>query len=418
MNNPNLYHSLSDVNIKKEIKSQESLDSNKTISYRKNKDTKQENDNLKTKSPFSIVNSQSVIEEKDDTKMAASKLPFSTQYYHSSNSGNTTVPLLRDIISDSILQLQSRKLHPIPGKVHILADPSSPISSPNITPVSTPKFVESNVDENSKNKSESSDAQNLCESSSEKDHKDNSEKENIRKGKEEDLSSTSSPSYISNSENKNNKKIESDSNSSISIQKLPGRIPEKRKHDIAHYSTSPLFKNHSIKKKLISSTMNSPLYIKTNHLNSNVPRKASPLSFYNSVIIRNNYSQLSRIEEDGSSEQKFASPTPSYLHHHINLENNDSNIDYSYGTDVSRTSDSTNLTDKNLPNTTDQTASVIGSKSFISTTSGEYTDDEEIISLDINLISQDDASTYNSPFLFPIIPQNYDQIVKDQSYRL
>jgi len=436
-----------DMNINKDIKSfngqsPESLDSAKTLNNSllfniKSKDKEQENSSLKTSSPFSIVNSQSVIEEKGDSKVASLKSPFSSSYYHNSNSGESTVPLLRDIISDSILQIQSKKLQPIRGKVHILADTESPSVSPNVSPVSTPKFIESNIDDFSKNDLESVNVIPSVESSFEKEKQDNNKIEVKGKGKEkeenedEESSSQLVPSFIFSNDTENASKVisskqvslsqESDTSTSVSIQKLPSRMPEKRKYDVLHHNTSPLIKSHSLKRKLLSSGVNSPIYIKSNgRLSPNITRKASPLSFYNNSIVRSNYSPLSRIEEDGSVEQKFTAPTPTYPHTHIILENNEGNNDFSVGTDTSRTSDSTTVTEyKNIPNATDQSASIIYNKSSLSTSSDEYSDDEEIISVDINLISQDDASTYNSPFLFPVItPPNYDQLIKDQTYKL
>ncbi|ORX54831.1 hypothetical protein BCR36DRAFT_581716 [Piromyces finnis] len=417
-----------DMTINKETKnyfnhSPESLDSAKTLNNSllfnntKNKDKEQENVSLKTTSPFSIVNSQPVIEEKGDSKVDSLKSSFSSSYYNSNP--DATVPLLRDIISDSILQMQSRKLHPIPGKVHILSDHSSPNPSPNITPESTPKFIKSNIDDYS-NGTESIRDTSSTESSSSQENKSI---------EDEELSSSQPiPSFIFNENIINNtknespklvsKSQESDTNTiNTNIPKLSNRMPEKRKYDVMYHNTSPLIKSHTIKKKLLSSGVSSPIYPKSsNHLTTAIQRKASPLSFYNSIMVRNNYSPLSRIEEDGSMEQSFTAPTPTYTHHHVNLENND----FSVGTDTSRTSDSTTVTEyKNIPNATDQSTSIIYNKSSISSSSDEYSDEEEIISVDINLISQDDASTYNSPFLFPVItPPNYEQLIKDQSYKL
>ncbi|OUM69031.1 hypothetical protein PIROE2DRAFT_57670 [Piromyces sp. E2] len=437
-----------DININKDHKncfgqSPESLDSAKTLNNLqlfKNKDKEQENSSLKTTSPFSIVNNHSVIEEKGDSKVASLKSPFSSSY--NSNSGEAPVPLLRDIISDSILQMQSRKLQPIRGKVHILHDSASPRTSPNVSPVLTPKFIETNVDDYSKPESESINIITSVESSFEKENKENDKTDVMGKGKEkeeneeeeeEEKYSQPIPTFIYNDEIESDEKIisskpvvslsqESESNTTnISIQKLPNRMPEKRKYDVIHHNTSPLIKSHGLKKKLLSSGVTSQIYVKNNgRLSPNIARKTSPLSFYNNSIIRSNYSTLSRIEEDGSLEQSFTAPTPTYHHRHINLENNDGNNEFSVGTDTSRTSDSTTVTEyKNMPNATDQSASIIYNKSSISISSDEYSDDEEIISVDINLISQDDASTYNSPFLFPVItPPNYDQLIKDQSYKL
>ncbi|ORX75792.1 hypothetical protein BCR32DRAFT_329648 [Anaeromyces robustus] len=206
---------------------------------------------------------------------------------------------------------------------------------------------------------------------------------------------------------------EYDSNSN---QKLYNNRQEKGKFDVLHHTTSPLNKNHSFKKKN-HSPVASPIFSKNNiHLSPVIQRKNSPLSYNNSFLVRNNkFSSLSRIEEDGSSnEQNHLVPNPGFTH-------TEENHDFSIGTDISRNSDSTTATEyKNIPNPTDQSVSIVYNKSSLSISSDDDDfDDEEIISVDINLISQDDASTYNSPLLFPVVtPPNYEQLLKDQFYKI
>jgi len=440
-----------------------------------NLNKEQESGNLKITSSFSNVNNQPIIEEKDETKAPSLKSRF--PYYQKFNANKSTVPLLRDIISDSILKLQSQKLHPIRGKVHILADRSSPNPSP-VSPVVTSKFTQTNPNEPTptfetekepiERVTEEENQDNNMNSMSgkgkekeeiveiENDNKDQEikEKSKIIDDNKENDNNKPVPSFIFNYEmdNKKENEIESSTskqnpfsqesdNSNISstistnsIQKLPIKMSEKRKHHhVLHNNTSPILKTRDLKKKIYVSGVTSPVYKNAIHLSPNVQRKASPHLFYNSTMFRNNYSLLSRIEENGNMEQNVISPTsshsrmeqsiisPTSSHSHINLENNEGNNNLSMGSDSSHTTESTNNTEyKNVPNATDQSASIIYNKSSISSSSeDDFDDEEEIISVDINLVSQDDASTYNSPFLFPVItPPNYELLLKDPSYRL